>query len=119
LELLAGDAFEAEQQIIQRTIVMIFTQRSRKARPAFIKGTPGDGESCEAFARTARGFFGEVSGDHGDARNVIIFHVWFKERPSRPEGEFPAVIKIIERLFAVVHNGDFIDQMMLRQCGQG
>jgi hypothetical protein len=91
-ELLARDVLEAEEQIIQRTIVMIFPQRPRNAGPAFINGTPGDGETGEAFARTVRGLFGEVSGDERNARNVIIFHVWFNEGPSRVEGKAASLL---------------------------
>ena len=63
-ELLAGDTLEAEEQIVQRTIVMIFAQRTRQAGAAFIDGTAGDHESGDAFARAARGLFGQVSGNY-------------------------------------------------------
>jgi len=57
-ELLAGNALEAEEHIVQRTIVMIFAQRSRQAGAALIDGAAGDGEPGEAFARAVRGLFG-------------------------------------------------------------
>lgn len=49
---IAGDALEAEQLIVQWTIVVVFTERSRQAGAAFVHGPTGDGESADAFART-------------------------------------------------------------------
>ncbi len=75
-ELLAVDALETEEQVVQRTIVMIFAQRSRQAGAAFVNSTAGDRESGDAFARAVRGLFGQVSGDDGGVHNFIVFLVW-------------------------------------------
>ena len=64
-ELLAGDALETEEQVVQRTIVMIFAGRSRQAGAAFVNGTAGDRKSGDAFARAVRGLFGQVPGNDG------------------------------------------------------
>lgn len=61
-ELLAIDALETEEQVVQRTIIMIFARRSRQAGAAFVNGTAGNRESGDAFARTVRGLFGQVPG---------------------------------------------------------
>ena len=76
-ELLAGDALETEEPVVQRRIVIIFAERSRQAGAAFVNSPAGDRESGDAFARTVRGFFGQVSGDDGGVHNFIIFLVWF------------------------------------------
>src|ERR1017187_677507 len=75
-ELLAIDALETEEQVVQGTIVMIFAQRSRQAGAAFVNSTAGDRESGDAFARAVRGLFGQVSGDDGGVHNFTIFLVW-------------------------------------------
>jgi len=54
-ELSAVDALETEEQVVQRTIVMIFAQLSGKAGAAFIGGAVGDGESADAVARGCAG----------------------------------------------------------------
>lgn len=68
-ELLAGDALEVEEHIVQRTIVMIFAQRPRQAGATFVNGTADDRESGQALARAVRGLFGQVSGDNGGIHN--------------------------------------------------
>ena len=54
-ELAAGDAFETEEPVVQRTVVMIFAEPAPDAGPAFVNGPARDGESGEAFARTGAG----------------------------------------------------------------
>jgi len=56
-ELRAGDALETEEHVVERTIVMIFAQRSGDAGAAFIRGAVGDDESAGAFTRAVRGLF--------------------------------------------------------------
>jgi len=74
-ELFAGDALETEEQVVQRTIVMIFAQRSRQAGAAFVNGTAGDRESGDAFARAVRGLFGQVPVMMGVF--IILLFSWF------------------------------------------
>ena len=57
-ELVAGDALEAEELLVQRTIVVIFAERARQAGAAFIHRPAGDGKSTDTFARTVRGLLG-------------------------------------------------------------
>lgn len=71
LELLAGDAFERKEHIIERTIVMIFAEGTRQAGAAFINGTGGNHKSSDAYTRAVRGLFGEVSGNDGGGHNLI------------------------------------------------
>ena len=59
-EVIAVDAFETEEHVVQRTIVMIFAQLARDAGAAFIRGALGDGESGDAFARAVRRLFGQI-----------------------------------------------------------
>ena len=59
-ELAAVDALETEEHVVQRTIVMIFAERSRDAGAAFVNGAAGDGKSGDAFARAVRSLFGQV-----------------------------------------------------------
>ena len=70
-ELFAGNAFETEEHIVQRTIVIICAGRSRHAGATFIYSTAGDGESGDAFARTMRGLFGQVAVNDGSSHFLI------------------------------------------------
>ena len=76
-ELFSIDSLEAEQHVVQRTIVMIFTERSSQAGAAFVHGPARDGESADAFARAVRGLFGQVSVNDGCAHSFVSFLVLF------------------------------------------
>jgi hypothetical protein len=56
-ELLAIDSLEAEEHVVQRTIVMIFTERPGQAGAAFVNGPTRDGEPADAFTRAVRSLF--------------------------------------------------------------
>lgn len=60
-KLVAGDALETEKLFVQRTVVVVFTERARQAGAAFVNSAAGDDESSEARARTVRGLFGQVT----------------------------------------------------------
>jgi hypothetical protein len=74
-ELAAGDALETEEQVVQRTIIMIFAERSRQAGAAFVNGTDCNRESGDTFARTVRGLFGQIPVNDGGVDIFSLF--WF------------------------------------------
>ena len=57
-ELVAGDALEAEELVVQRTVVMIFAERARQAGATFVYGPARDRESADAVAWTVRCLLG-------------------------------------------------------------
>ena len=70
LELFGSDALEAEERVVERTIIMILAECSRQAGAAFINGASGDHESGKAFARAVRGLFVKISGKNGNYHKV-------------------------------------------------
>ncbi len=68
-ELVGGDAFETEKNVIQQAIEMIVAERSVEAGAAFVDGAACDDEAADAFARALGGAFAEVFGNDGCAHN--------------------------------------------------
>jgi len=64
-ELVAGDALETEEPVVQWTIVVIFAERTRQTGAAFVHGPARDGESADAFPRTVRRLLGQVPVNDG------------------------------------------------------
>ena len=97
-ELLAVDALESEKQVVQRTVIMIFAERSRQAGAAFVNGPAGDRESGDAFTRTVRGLFGQIPGGNGGGHNFLRVVV----KPMHP-GEFAFREQLRLGLQAMLH----------------
>jgi len=79
-ELLARYAFEREEHVIQRTIVMIFTQGSGCAGSALVYSATGDGKACDTVARAVRSFMSKVEVDDGGIHNIIGFLARFSAK---------------------------------------
>ena len=82
-ELLAIDAFETEEHVIQRAIVMIFAGRSRQAGAAFVNRAFGNGKAGETGARAMRGLFGQIAVNDGcvhkwDLSRWIVLEIYFR-----------------------------------------
>ncbi len=76
-ELLFGNALEAEEHIVQRTIVMIFPKFSRQIGAAFVNGPSRNDKSVNAFARAVGRLLHQVSGDDGCVHNRKSLVIWF------------------------------------------
>jgi hypothetical protein len=68
----AVNALETEKHIVQRAIVMVFSEFSRQAGAALVSRAAGDGESTNAFARTVWGLFGQVSVNDRRVHNLFF-----------------------------------------------
>ena len=73
LELVAVDALETEEHVVQRAIVVIFAQLPGHAGTALVSGTAGNDKAGVAIARAVRSLFGQVSVDNGSIHKFNLF----------------------------------------------
>src|SRR5439155_195636 len=75
-EIIALNALETEEHVIERTIEMVFADVAPKQRTAFIDRAPQNGVAAHPRFRTARRFLGLGSILNPPSRNTTIMPSW-------------------------------------------